>query len=304
MAFAHVAEHGGLPPLSWWSVVAESALQPLPALLVATGVAAYVLAVRRLARRGRRWPMGRSAAFGAGMTTVAVATLSGLAAYDTLLFSAHAVQHVLLGVVAPFFLALGAPVTLALQSSSRPVQVRLLRVLHSRPVRAVTHPIVASALFALTLFALYFTPVYELSLRSPIVHELVHLHFLLAGAVFFWAVIGLDPVGWRIPYGARLVLILLTVPFHAFLGLALMSGDQPIAADHYAAIDRPTEVSVMGDQRTGAGVMWGIGDVIGVVAGSVVMVQWMRHEERSARRRDAAPDRRLAVDGPSLGAPR
>jgi cytochrome c oxidase assembly factor CtaG len=303
MALAHVTDQGGgLPPLSWWSTVTESAVAPLPALLVVVAGTAYLIGVRRLARRGRHWSPARSAAFACGIAALAVATQSGLAAYDAVLFSAHVAQHVLIGVVAPFFLALGAPVTLALQASSRPVQVGLLRVLRSAPVRAVTHPIVATALFGLTLFALYFSPMYELSLRNSVAHELVHLHFFVAGSVFFWAVIGLDPIAWRIPYGYRLALVLLTVPFHAFLGLALMSGDQPVAADHYAHVDRPTEVSVMGDQRTGAGVMWGIGDVIGVVAGGVVVLQWMRHEDRATRRRDAIADRNARVDA-DLGGP-
>ena len=157
-----------------------------------------------------------------------------MAAYDTTLFSAHVGQHVLIGVVAPFFMALGAPITLALQASSRATQVRLLGLLHSRPVKALTHPVVAFALFGLTLFVLYFSPLYELSLRNDFVHELVHVHFLLVGSIFFWAVIGLDPIAWRIPYSFRLLLVLLTVPFHAFLGLALYSSNTPLAADFYA----------------------------------------------------------------------
>jgi putative copper resistance protein D len=199
---------------------------------------------------------------------------------------------VLIGVVAPFLLALGAPITLALQASRRPTQVGLLRVLRSRPARALTNPIVAWALFGLTLFVLYFSPLYELSLRNTFVHEGVHLHFFFVGAVFFWSVIGLDPISWRIPYGFRLLLVLLTVPFHAFLGLALLTGDQPLAEDYYVETIRPPSASAMTDQRTGAGIMWAVGDAIGLIAGTVVLAQWMAHEDRANRRVDDAEDAR------------
>jgi putative copper resistance protein D len=295
MALAHVDDTGGLDPLTWSSLLTESSVEALPAALIATAAVLYIGGVRRLSRKGRRWSPARSLAFATGVVALVVGTQSGLAAYDNVLFSAHAAQHVMIGVVAPFFLALGAPITLALQASSRTTQVGMLRILHSSVVQTLSHPIVAWSLFALSLFVLYFTPIYEMSLRNGLVHELVHLHFIVAGSVFFWAVIGLDPIGRRIPYGFRLLLVLLTVPLHAFLGLALLSASEPIAADHYASVERPTDVSVLGDQRTGAAVMWGIGDVIGFVAGGVVLAQWMIHDERGARRRDARLDRAEAT---------
>jgi putative copper resistance protein D len=298
MALAHVDALPGTPPsLSVATFFTEARLELLPAVLILGMGVLYAIGVRTMSRRGRSWPVTRTASFVGGLVALAAATQSGLASYDTTLFSAHVGQHVLLGIVAPFLLALGAPITLTLQAAPRPHQVGLLRVLRSRPVHALTNPIVAWCLFGLTLFVLYFTPLYELSLRNEVVHELVHLHFLVAGSVFFWAVIGLDPVAWRIPYGFRLLLVLLTVPFHAFLGLALMSATTPIAADYYASIVQPLGTDVLADQRVGAGIMWLLGDVIGVVAGVVVVHQWMQHEERAARRADAIDDRRRAMAG-------
>jgi putative copper resistance protein D len=127
-----------------------------------------------------------------------------------------------------------------------------------------------------------------------VVHHLVHLHFVVAGSLFFWAVIGLDPVASRIPFGYRLALVLLTVPFHAFLGLALYTSDEPLAAEHYAAVGRPGDVSALADQQAGAGIMWVVGDAIGLIAGGVVLAQWMAHEDRANRRVEAAEDRARA----------
>lgn len=282
-----------LPPISLESIVVESALAPVAAALIVGCGVLYGIGVRRLHRRGRHWSARRTTAFTSGLAVLVIATQSGLAAYGHVLFSAHVAEHVLIGMVAPFLLALGAPITLALQASDRAVQVQLLRLLHSRPVRFVAHPVVAWLLFGLTLFGLYFTSLYELSLENHLVHHALHAHFLLAGAVFFWAVIGLDPVSHRIHHGFRLLLVMLTVPFHAFLGLALMIGDEPLARGYYELIERPAGPSLLADQHLGAGLMWAVGDLTGLIAGAVVLAQWMAHDARAARRADAREDRLL-----------
>jgi putative copper resistance protein D len=290
-----------LPPFGADAVISGWALDPGPALGVALAGGAYAWGVVRLHRRHRRWPVGRSLAFASGLLCLVVATQSALGAYDTALFSVHVVQHVLLGVAAPFLLALGAPITLALQASRRDTQVGLLWLIRSAPVRVATHPAVGFVVFGLTLFVLYTTPLYELSLRNDWVHSAVHLHFVLAGSIFFWSVVGLDPVAHRLPYGARLLVVLLTVPFHAFLGIMLLSGDTPIAGDWYAAA-RDWGVSPLTDQRTGGAVMWALGDVIGLVAGAVVLAQWMAHEDRATERARRAEARAARADGPEPGA--
>lgn len=280
-----------LEPLSPAVVVTGATLDPTAAILTIAIAVLYVGGVRRLARRDRRWSPWRSLSFGVGTATLLIATQSGLAAYDTVLFSAHVVQHVLLGVVAPFFLALGAPVTLALQASRRPTQVNLLRVMHTRPARLLAHPIVAFGLFSLSLFVLYFSGLYQLSLQNEVVHAWTHIHFVVVGSLFFWVTIGLDPVAHRIPYGARLLIVVLTVPFHAFLGLALLSTAQPLAAEVYGtAGNRPPGIDLLADQHAGATVMWLIGDLIGLIAGGIVAVQWYRSEQRQARRIDRELD--------------
>ena len=112
-----------------------------PVVLVVT--VAYIVGLRRLHARGRSWPAARTITFLSGMAVILIATESGLADYDRVLFSLHVVQHVLLGMVAPLLLVLGAPVTLALQAGSRAAQRRTLRVLHSFPIRVLTHPLTA-----------------------------------------------------------------------------------------------------------------------------------------------------------------
>lgn len=276
---------------------AATLLRPAPdpalALVVVLLGAGYVVLVRRrrTAHPERPWPAGRSWAFGLGVATLAVATQSGLGRYDTALFSLHMVQHLLLGMLAPLLLALGAPVTLVLQGGPRGVQVGLLRILDHPVVRALSHPIVAWSLFSLSLFAVYFTPLLELSLRNDLVHTAVHLHFVAAGFLFCWSVLGVDAGRRRTGHAARLLAVALTIPLHAILGLVIQSGaDDPLAAEEYGRVARDWGGSLASDQRTGAGVLWGLGEVWGVVLVIIVGLGWMRAEARRQAREDARLD--------------
>ena len=263
-------------------------------VLVAALAAAYLAGTGRLARRGRRWSPARTAAFLSGSAVVVVATQTGIARYDTTLFSAHVVQHVLLGMVAPVLLALGAPVTLLLQAGHPATKALVRRILDSSAAAVVTHPLVATALFAFTLPALYFTPIYEWSLRYPVVHVWLHVHFVVVGVLFAEAVVGIDLNRHRWGYPARLGLVLATVPLHAFLGVALLSSTSVIAGDWYAGTERPWGASALSDQHTGAGILWAAGELFGLILGAVVLARWMAHSEREARRNDRLLDAGLA----------
>jgi putative membrane protein len=272
-------------PVQARTLLLDWQLPPVAGTVVIASGAAYGWGVERLRRRGRRWPVARTAAFAGGLAVLVVALCSGLAAYDTTDFSLHMVQHLLLAMVAPPLLALGAPVTLGLQAGSRTVQRRILTVLHSPPVTFITHPVVTWLLFGGTLIGLYFTPLYALTLRHPILHDLVHVHFVIVGMLFIWPVVGLDPHRWRLPYGARLLYVLVALPFHSIIGLALTTSTTQMWAAHTVA-----------DQQAGGGVMLLGGDLITLAIFVIVFFQWARAEERAAAREDAAADRAAASD--------
>jgi putative copper resistance protein D len=269
------------------SLVVPDGLEPGALVVLVRLAVGYVVGVRRLAARGRRWPRSRVVAFGAGLAVLAVATQSGLAAYESVLFSAHSAQHVLLGMAAPALLALGAPVTLALQASGRPLHVVLLKVLHSRPARLLAHPVVVWLLFGGTLVALYAGPLLEQSLRSDLVHTAVHLHVVAAGALFCWVAIGVDPTPHRLPSGARVAFVFLAVPVHAVVGLLLVSTSSLLGGGWYDERPPPWLGDVLADQRTGAGILWAAGEVFGLLLTGIALAQWMRADERAGGRADA-----------------
>jgi cytochrome c oxidase assembly factor CtaG len=274
---------------SWDVLVTDWSLDvAFPFVVVAA--AGYVVGVRRLHTHGRSWPAGRTAAFLSGLAVVLIATASGVAAYDRVLFSLHVVQHILLGMVAPLLLVLGAPITLALQAGSRRVQRAILRVLRSSPARVLTHPLTAWLLFGTSVATLYFTPLYELSLRNGWFHVATHAYFLGAGCLFLAHVVGLDPIPHALGYGARLLYVLVLLPFHTFVGVALLTMNTVIASGWYDDVERSWGASRLSDQRTGAGLLWVSGELFGLLCIGIVVYQWMSAEERAAARHDRRLD--------------
>src|SRR3954462_999109 len=219
-----------LPPFSLARVFTAWELDPVLTVLTVWVAGAYLYGVWRLHERGDRWPVGRTISFVVpGMGGLFFATSSGLGTYDTTLLSAHMVQHMLLSMLVPLFLALGAPVTLLLRTLPAGPRRGLLSLLHSRVAAVLTFAPLTFLLFVISPWALYFTSWYDATLRSVPLHELMHVHLVLVGALFFWPLVGIDPVPGRVAYPFRLLLVVLTLPFPAFLGVTIMSQDTVIA---------------------------------------------------------------------------
>jgi putative membrane protein len=282
---------GHRPPFNPAVIVTETALNTWLTLALLLVAGAYLYGVHRLRVRGDHWPVSRTLLFLlGGLGIVAFATLSGLAAYDDTLFSAHMVQHMLLSMVAPIFLALGAPITLALRTLPRRPRKALLAVLHSRPVKVLTFPVIPFALFIASPYALYFSGWYEATLNNRVLHELLHIHFLAVGCLFFWPLIGLDPLPGRVPYPLRALMMFLSMPFHAVLGLTIMQSPTLIAGDYYRRLATPG-VDLASDQQVGGGLLWASGDLVSLLMLGALVVQWIKASEREAAREDRRLDR-------------
>jgi len=282
-------------PLSWATLVTEWTLAPLPLVVTVWSLGLYALGVRALRNRGDRWPVGRSIAWGAGMVAFYLATSSGIAAYDTLLLSVHMSQHMVLSMVVPLSLALGAPVTLALRTLPRKPRKWLLALLHSRVAKVLSFPPLAFLLYVVSPWALYFTSWYDASLTNAFVHEMMHMHLVAVGALFFWPIVGVDPLPGRVAHPFRVLLTVLTLPFHAFLGVTIMGQSALIGGNHYPSLhDGPMGEWLpdpRADQELAGGILWGAGDLVGVVFFVVLFVQWVRASRKEAEREDRRLDR-------------
>lgn len=255
----------------------DTVLLALVALGAVAAGTAYVVAAR--AYRGRRlraWHPARSAAWLTGWALVVVAVSPAVAAVPGPA-SRHMVQHLLLGMLAPLALVLAAPVTLSLGVASTRVRAVVGRVLRAQPVHVLTHPVTAAALHVGGMVALYLTPLYALTTRSPLAHALVHVHLLLAGYLFAWALAGPDPAPRRPGTATRLVVLVVAGGAHAALAKLL-----------YAHADRLPRGAVHAPADVEAAARWMYygGDVAEVLLAVAVLAAWYR---RGSRCRPAAP---------------
>src|SRR6266542_3023260 len=145
--------------------------------------------------------------------------------------------------------------------------------------------LIALVLFTMTLYALYFSPLFELSLRNQYVHDAIHLHFIAVGLLFWWPVVGVDPTRWRLHHLARVLYVFLMVPFHAFLGVAIMNSGH-LLAPSLGAFVRTWGPTPLADQQAGGAIMWGAGDIISLVAVIAILASWASYEEKVAARED------------------
>lgn len=278
---------------------------------LALAAALYATGVLVLRRRGVHWPVLRSVSWGAGLLVVAWATVGGLGRYSHVMFSAHMGAHMLLSMVAPIFLVLAGPVTLALRTlpagrvpgESGPRQL-LLAVLHSRVVLLLTHPVLAFVLFVGSLYAIYFTGLFPLLMEHHLGHAAMDAHLLGVGSLFFYVLVGVDPSPRTLHPLARLGMLFAAMPFHAFFSIAVMSSTSVLASSYYLRVQRPFSTDLLADQRLGGGIGWALGEVPILLVILAICVQWAGDDDREARRRDRAEDRldsaraaRVAADG-------
>jgi cytochrome c oxidase assembly factor CtaG len=280
------------PPLTWLRLLTEWKFDPLFAIPATLGLGLYLWGVLRLRARGDGWPPVRTWSWCVGgIGTASIAGMSALGAYDTVLFSVHMVQHMMLTMITPVFLAIGAPVTLLLRNLGGVGKRRVMRILHSWPLRVLFFPPLATALLITTPFVLYLTAIYRFTLDVDWAHDLLHVYMLTVGCLFFFPILGNDPLPNRLPYPMRLLLLFITMPAQAFLGTTIMGSSRLVAEDWYLAFGRAWPPSPIDDQYYAGAIMWATGDLTMGVIMAVFLAQWYADSKREAVRVDRKLDR-------------
>ncbi|MYU12688.1 cytochrome c oxidase assembly protein [Streptomyces sp. SID8361] len=250
----------------------------------------------RLWRRGDAWPVGRVVSFVLGVLTIVVAMCTKLNDYGMVMFSVHMVQHMIISMVSPILLLMGAPVTLALRALPAAGRGRkgprelLVALLHSRYMRVITHPAFTIPLFIASLYGLYFTPLFDFLMESKTGHIAMMVHFLAVGLVFFWPIMGVDPGPHRPGYVMRMLELFAGMPFHAFFGIALMMATEPMIGT-YQHPPASLGIDALSDQTWAGGIAWAFSEIPSVIVLVALVHQWYKSEERQARRIDRTADR-------------
>ncbi len=257
----------------------------------------YTAGVVQMVRRGDHWPVLRTVAWAAGCLLLVYLTSGGPGVYSRVHFSTHMIQHMTLMVPVPLLLVFGAPITLAMRTltprrdgSFGPREL-LLALVHARVLAVLGQPLVAAALFTGSLVVFYYSGLFELAMATHTGHVLMTAHFLLSGYLFVWSLVGIDPGPQRPAYPFRLVLLLVTLGFHAFFGISLMSSETLLAPDWWHALGYTDDAALLADQQAGGGIAWGLGDIPSLLLGLALIVGWVRSDAQETRRLDRQADR-------------
>jgi cytochrome c oxidase assembly factor CtaG len=264
------------------------------ALVVVLGVA-YLTGVARVRRGGRKWGAGRSVAFcGLGLGFLVIATMSWAGVYQNTLFYARATQTVLLVLLCPLFLALGGP--LALFSENFPAAGRRLdRIIRSRAAKIATFPAITSLLLIGIPMGMYFSSWYTATFHSVTVRELTYLALMAPGYLFFWTLLRVDTVPKAYPYGVGMWITAAEVVGDAFFGLAIIADTNLIAGSYYHGVGWPYGPTLATNQVVGGGIIWILGDAVGLPFLAVQLVQMMRADKAEAAVIDAELDEKEAA---------
>lgn len=285
------------PPPSWATYFTEWRMDPIWVVITVGATVLYLAAVMRLRARGDHWSTGRTICWVAGMAVLFYITSGGVAVYGHVLFSGHMIQHMALVMIAPVPMVLGAPITLLMRAlkprrdGSRGLREWVLVLVHSKYVSFWAHPIVAAVNFAGSLVVFYHSGIMYYALDTHAGHEIMIVHFLAAGYLFAQSIIGIDPGVKRFPYPVRLLVLLITMAFHAFFGISIMSGEALIAGDWYGNTGHDWGFSALEDQMVGGEIAWGIGELPTLSLAVLLAVEWFTSSTREAKRRDRAEDR-------------
>jgi cytochrome c oxidase assembly factor CtaG/putative copper export protein len=288
------APAGPLTAVGWFTVWRIDWLWLVVAMVAVT---LYLLGVARMRVRGDPWPVGRTIGWVLGWAIFGWATCGAPGVYGQVLFSVHMVMHMTVSMAAPILMVLAAPVTLALRTLTPrrdhtlgPREL-LLALVHSRYFAVVANPVVAAVLFFGSLIVFYYSPLFELALRTHTGHVLMITHFLLAGYLFAWVLVGIDPGPRRWSPAMLLIILFGTISFHAFFGVALTSGTTLLAPAYFQGLHLPWAVDLLADQRAGGAIAWGIGELPTLILAMLVTAAWVRSDRAESTRLDRQADR-------------
>jgi cytochrome c oxidase assembly factor CtaG len=295
MLAALASGYHGPPQLTLGTALSSWTLDPWTLVGIVLLGGGYLAGVHRVRRGGQPWPAGRVVAFcGLGLGFTLIATMSFVGVYQPVLFYVRSVQTILFLLVIPLFLALGRPLSLFIAALPGPGR-RLSAAIASPAAKLATFPVITTLVLVVTPFVVYFTPWYQAGFTSTAAAQITHLAFTVPGFVFFWTLLRVDPVPKAYPYVVSLWITGAEVIGDAILGLAVIASNSLIAGSYYHAVARPWGPNLTTDQVLGGGVLWILGDIVGLPFLAAQLIQMIREDEADAVVIDAELDARDAA---------
>jgi len=282
-----VPTHGPIPPELSLEALLYWAWPPVVTGVIVVLSLLWIRAIRQVARvhPGNPIPRRRTVSLVAAFALLLLALQSGLERYDTTLFSMHMIQHLILLFPVPILLLQAGPVTLLLRVASPRWRARALRVLQSRAVGVISHPLVGWTLLVAVMWGTHLSILFDAALEDPFIHDMEHMLYL-STALLFWApIFSVDPIRHRLRGAGALVYLITQMPQNSFLGVAIMWSTTTLYP-HYATLQRAWGPSPLEDQQLAGAIMWLVGDVLFLAAIFAVLAALAKAEERPESRYD------------------
>ena len=208
------------------------------------------------------------------------------------LVSAYMTQVVVLALLAPALIVVGAPVRLgrvALEGTA--AGARWNAFFDSRVMRFATHPLVAPLYMLALPVVVVFTPLLLLSLEHPPVYALVQLALVTLGTLALLSFVEHQVPDHGIPYAFAAFVAFFELLLDALPGGILFFTTTLLAGGWYAAHGDPGGADwAASDQQAAGAILWAVGEGIDVPFLLIIVVLWMRADAQEARRMDALLD--------------
>ncbi|MEY3388129.1 MAG: hypothetical protein RI944_902 [Actinomycetota bacterium] len=293
-AFNLIESVTGLPEpqkFEWSYALTTFSIEPFTLFVGLIALITYLVGYIKLIKRGDKWPLSRVIFWSLGILLAIYVTNTMLGRYAILVFSAHMTVHMILAMVVPILLPLAAPLTLVLRvlkPSSDP-DLRNLRewivaLINSNYLKIASHPIIAFFIFAAGTWALYFSPLLTVLMRSHLGHLFMDAHFVLAGYLFFWLIIGKDPAPRNIPDVLKLGIVFAAAVFHGIFGFITYSSQTSLGGGWFSEIKPNWLENPIADQQLGGGIAWGFGEIPTIIVLLILVYQWASRDEKQAKR--------------------
>jgi cytochrome c oxidase assembly factor CtaG len=189
---------------------------------------------------------------------------------------------------------MGKPLTLlgaAFPAAGR----RTEAVVRSRAAKVLTFPAITTLALVAVPMTMYFTSWYTAAFHSDAIRELTYLVLMIPGYVFFWTLLRVDPVPKLYPYGVAMWITAAEVVGDAVFGIAIIADTNLIAGPYYHAVGYPWGPGLSASQVIGGGIIWILGDLVGLPFLAVQLIQMMREDQAEAAVIDAELDARDAT---------
>jgi putative copper resistance protein D len=266
-------------------------------VFVTIAVGTYVWGMVRARRLGRSWPVHRLLAWLGGWGLNLYLAISGLWMYSTAVFSWHMLVHMTINMMVPLLCVLGAPFALVRAATSEGVpgglpgpRELLDRLGRNRVVRVLLSPPVLWVNYVFSLFVVYFSPIFPWLMRYHWGHQLMLIHFFVAGYAFFTLIVGQDGPAEHLPYIVRFALLVSVMPFHAIFAVGIMMSGTVLGEQYYASIAVSWVKDLLADQNIGGQITWFTGEIPAFIAVVVLAAQWFRSDTRDAQLADQLVD--------------